>query len=125
MKRILITLIPPLAIVAVFLLKDYILAVTEYLPPCRFYMATGLLCPGCGNTRALKAFLSFDIISAVRYNITLPLILGALVLFYIQTLVSVWYKPVILFPKKISVYIVLCILLILYFIIRNIFNFMP
>lgn len=125
LKRLLITLLPPAAVFIIFLMKDFIYSIINNLPQCQFHKMTGLLCPGCGNTRALKSLLSLNIIDALRYNITLPLIIAALILFYIQSVISIWHGPVILFPKKISVYIVLCILLVFYFIIRNFINFMP
>ena len=33
-----------------------------------FHRATGLYCPGCGTTRALRKALSGDILGAFRYN---------------------------------------------------------
>lgn len=36
----------------------------------------GFYCPACGGTRALGALLSFDLVSALRYNLLVPL--GAL-----------------------------------------------
>ena len=36
---------------------------------CVFVSIFGIPCPGCGMTRALKALLRFDFLSAVRYNI--------------------------------------------------------
>ena len=35
--------------------------------PCIF-TRFGIICPGCGITRAIKAFLSFDIIGAFSYH---------------------------------------------------------
>lgn len=37
--------------------------------PCVFYKLTGLKCPGCGNTRAAVALLSFDFEEMLRYNL--------------------------------------------------------
>ena len=36
--------------------------------PCLFYTLTGLLCPGCGNTRAAFALLRLDFSAAFQYN---------------------------------------------------------
>ena len=36
--------------------------------PCVFYQITGLLCPGCGNTRAALALLRLDVPAAFAYN---------------------------------------------------------
>jgi len=39
-----------------------------FYPRCPFFEATGLLCPGCGGTRALAALLRGDIVGAWRLN---------------------------------------------------------
>ena len=36
--------------------------------PCLFRKFTGLLCPGCGNTRAAMSLLKFDFSCAFTYN---------------------------------------------------------
>ena len=40
--------------------------------PCVFNALTGLLCPGCGNTRAARAFLRLDFSAALSYNLMAP-----------------------------------------------------
>ena len=37
------------------------------------YKVTGLLCPGCGNSRAAMALLGLDIRRALEYNLLFPL----------------------------------------------------
>jgi len=39
-----------------------------FYPQCPFFEATGLLCPGCGGTRALAALLRGDVMGAWRLN---------------------------------------------------------
>lgn len=39
---------------------------------CPLYMLTGILCPGCGNTRATLAFLQFDFKSMMKFNLLYP-----------------------------------------------------
>lgn len=36
--------------------------------PCLFHRLTGLLCPGCGNSRAALALLRLDFAAAFGYN---------------------------------------------------------
>ena len=50
-----------------------ILAVKGFRIPCLFYEVTGLLCPGCGNTRAVVSLLRLDIPAAFWYNPLFPL----------------------------------------------------
>ncbi len=44
-------------------------------PGCTFRRLTGLACPGCGGTRALRALISGEPWAALRYN---PFIIAAL-----------------------------------------------
>ena len=41
---------------------------TTFPPPCIFRKATGIHCPGCGSTRALRALFQGDFLAALRYN---------------------------------------------------------
>lgn len=36
--------------------------------PCIFHEITGLLCPGCGITRAVDALFRADLVGALRFN---------------------------------------------------------
>ena len=40
----------------------------SFYPPCVFRRVTGLLCPGCGSTRALHQLLHGHIEAAIRLN---------------------------------------------------------
>lgn len=50
-----------------------------WMPRCLFHDATGLYCPGCGNTRATTALLHGDLAGAVAQNaafvVALPFLL--------------------------------------------------
>lgn len=59
---------------------------------CPWYSFTGLYCPGCGVTRAVRALLCLDFYQAFRYNavfiLSLPFLgayFGALAISYIKT----------------------------------------
>lgn len=41
--------------------------------PCLLRTFTGLLCPGCGNSRAALALMQLDFGAALRYNTLFPL----------------------------------------------------
>lgn len=79
-------------------------------PPCMFYQLTGFHCPGCGSTRALRAFLHGDIAGGFSMNIFLPVVMVA--------------APVmIIFPKvALNKYVGwgFAIFAVSYFILRNI-----
>lgn len=51
--------------------------------PCIFRKFTGLLCPGCGNTRAVLALLRFDFIKALKFNPLFPIEFGYIGFIYI------------------------------------------
>ena len=45
----------------------------SFLPVCPLYSMTGLACPGCGLTRGFHALFHGDVITALDYNVLLPL----------------------------------------------------
>ncbi len=51
----------------------FLIKLTGHGIPCFFHLVTGLKCPGCGNTTAVLALLSFDFGSAIRANLLMPL----------------------------------------------------
>lgn len=58
-----------LAVIAIF----YALARHGLGIPCLFHKLTGLMCPGCGNSRAAMALLELNIRAALQYNLLFPL----------------------------------------------------
>ena len=56
--------------------------------PCIFFKVTGLLCPGCGITRAIFALLNFDILSAMHYNLLAVLLLPIILIYYILRIIN-------------------------------------
>jgi hypothetical protein len=53
------------ALLAVWMLDP---VAASIFPPCRFHQWTGLLCPGCGGTRAVHHLLHGRLTLAFRYN---------------------------------------------------------
>jgi len=57
-----------------------------FYPACPFFEAMGLLCPGCGATRALAALVHGHLGEAMRWNglvvLLLPVLLGYAVVGY-------------------------------------------
>ncbi len=83
------------ASVAVYILANY--SPTQlHLPSCAFRKLTGLYCPGCGSTRALRRLLCADFIGALRYNPAFVLAVPWLPVALCQALYDEWrgvYPP--------------------------------
>lgn len=52
--------------------------------PCLLRTFTGLLCPGCGNSRAALALMRLDFAAAFSYNLLFPLEFFYLVWVYVH-----------------------------------------
>jgi len=67
----------------------------SFWPKCFFHELTGLLCPGCGSTRALYAYTHGDILRGMHCNLLLP--------FMIAFFAAVILKPELRFNRVFSV----------------------
>ena len=116
--RIIILILP---VAAAILLKVYyepFCALLPKVPECVFHRF-GLLCPGCGATRAFLALFWGKVLKSIRLN---PAVfLGAVwfALFYIEQAFALFGKKIKLLPRNKWFYIVLVALLIIYFVLRN------
>ena len=75
------TLAATLSLAVLFALHPW----PTWLPACPIHAMTGLLCPGCGATRALAALLHADLPTALRLN---PLAVAALPLLLLYGLAA-------------------------------------
>ena len=75
-----------LAIACLLTLRVLPANVLAHLPPCPIHQAFGILCPGCGGTRALLALLHGDLPAAWHLNPLLLSLTPLLVVYAIQTL---------------------------------------
>lgn len=128
MKRItlykIITIILPVTGIFLFLIRDHLISVTSYFPPCTFYSIYHLYCPSCGNTRSVIALLHGDILSSLRYNIVILISIILAVLGYIELASYSFGKHIKALPRKLSFYIGLITVLVLYWIIRNLIPYL-
>lgn len=44
----------------------------DFMPPCLFLSLTGLYCPGCGGTRAIRFLLQGQLIKSLLYHPLVP-----------------------------------------------------
>lgn len=61
----------------------------RWLPQCTFYRITGLVCPGCGGTRAIYHFARGNWMTSLRYH---PAILYLLLSYILVMLSCLIYK---------------------------------
>ena len=83
--------------------------------PCIFHELTGLYCPGCGISRAIVSLIKLDFYQALRYN---------LLIFFLIPYICIYFflKYIIKGKKELpewSLYLLL-VIIIVYFIFRNI-----
>lgn len=113
------TILLPIVALILYYTQDFFIALISLLPACPIYAHFHLYCPACGNTRCVKALLRGDILTALRFNIT-PVIFGIFILLgYLEMAFNSFGRRIYLLPRKLSFYIIIIILLVLYLIIRN------
>lgn len=91
-------------------------------PACQFKAVTGLWCPGCGLTRGFHQLFTGHPISALQYNLFVPLVLAAAALSWWSWLRFSWGGQRLALPmwarRPLAVY--LPMVLVLYGVLRNI-----
>lgn len=116
--RILVIVLPIAAAIIFKIFYYRICALFPLVPECIFHRM-GILCPGCGATRAFLALCWGKVLKSLMLN---PAIfLGAVwfLLFYIEQIFRLFGKEVKIYPRNKRFYIVVVILLIIYYIVRN------
>lgn len=117
--KIAVAVAAPTAVVLLCIFKEQIMAMSQHLGICMLYTLTGILCPGCGNTRSARAMLNGDFLLAVRNNASLPFIALVIICFYIELIADIFGKKIEILPRKPWVWFVIAGLFIVYFIARN------
>ncbi len=90
--------------------------------PCAFYESTGLFCPGCGNTRALHAFVHLNLLEMINHNLLFPFLFVAvawlLVGEYLNLLLG---RRVLWLPKKFPIWLAISVFVFvgLFVLLRN------
>jgi hypothetical protein len=93
---------------------------SSFFPPCPFRALTGLLCPGCGTTRAIHQLLHGNLVAAVTLSPLLVLISPTLGYALVSTLVLAARDRPLPVPMIHSLWIwVLLMSIVLLWIIRN------
>lgn len=114
MKKLFIWLMPFWAITLFIFIKFKLKGVLDSMPFCVTYGKYGIYCPGCGNTRAVKALLNGDIPLSLRCNPIIVFIILLMILWYLE---FAFNKKIL--PRSYMPWAVLIILFIVYYIARN------
>ena len=107
--------------IAVLLITDF--EIISWYPECDFFSKTGLYCPGCGGTRAVKSLLRGDWVRSFLYHPFVPYCAIMYVFFMLYVFVKKHFK---LFKKVFPVEIVIYIgvgVLLLQWIVKVILQF--
>lgn len=102
-----------LSVVAVIALwiTDY--KIISWIPDCAFLSITGLYCPGCGGTRAVKSLLRGDIVRSFIYHPFVIYCVVAYIVFMLYEFIKKHFKTVHkVFPVEIVIYIGVGVLLL-------------
>jgi hypothetical protein len=119
-----VTLFIPVVIVALISIKNFILSLTTLFPACFFYSIYHRYCPSCGNTRSVTALLHGDLLTSLRFNIVPFITIVLLTAAYIELATYSFGKQVKILPRKLNIYLIGIVLLVLYYILRNFIPFL-
>lgn len=87
---------------------------------CVFRRLTGLLCPGCGNTRATFALLQLDLAGMLRYNLLYPLEVFYLARIYLLCVKNYVKNGKAALPARIAAVDIVCLVcVLLWWVVRN------
>ena len=112
-----------IGIIAVIVLRITDFKIVGILPECAFFSTTGLYCPGCGGTRAVKSLLRGDLIRSFLYHPFVTYCLISYLAFMVYEFIKKHYK---IFKKVFPIEIVLYVgvgVLLLQWIIKVILQF--
>ena len=111
----------PVLLLLVFIFREQVMRLGSLMGPCVFHEVTGYHCPGCGNTRAVKALMNLHPITSLRNNpIILMLSLTGLG-FYTELAFDVCGKKISFMPKNQFFWLGLLGLLLVFYVLRNFF----
>jgi len=91
-------------------------------PACQFRAVTGLWCPGCGLTRGFHQLFTGHPISAVQYNVFVPLVLVAVALLWWSWMQASWGRQRVPLPAWVrrALAFYLPIAVVAYGVLRNV-----
>lgn len=115
-------------IISAFILAGVLLFVFNpeenvIFPKCPFLMLTGLKCPGCGSQRAIHSLLHLDFVAAFKYNAMLVMMLPVVGIYLYSEIRRIKNPKQYAKLNKVTYMWIIFTLFILWWILRNIFDF--
>ncbi len=98
-------------------------ALELFFPKCIFFQITGLLCPGCGGTRALHSLTEGHLLEALHHNPFTTILLPVMIYLAVRTIYRVGLgKPATNRATLLPAWLVVSVaaFLVLFMILRNI-----
>lgn len=126
-KRIILTVLVAfivlLGVVVYFNFDPSNPSLSKFFPKCPFYSLTSFKCPGCGSQRAIHALLNGDLAGALSYNALLLVSIPIIALYWIADIIKKRHPALDNVLNHPTTIIILGVLVIVWFIGRNIMGF--
>lgn len=109
----------PLLLILIYFLRHQVMWVGTLFGPCLFHELTGYHCPGCGNTRALRALINLHPIISLRNNPAMILLSLIGAGYYAELAADVCGKKIKLVPRNLYFWVGLLTVMTIFYIVRN------
>ena len=121
LTKIIIIILPFVAVPLVYLVGKFLSNYTYLFPPCISYTVFHFNCAGCGTTRSVLALLQGDVLLSLRQNVIPVLSILACAWLYIELLCHIFNKKPPFTILKTKYLWAVVIFLLVYTVIRNVF----
>ncbi len=112
-----------IGLVAVFVYYSFNPSNIQFFPKCPFFLLTGLKCPGCGSQRAIHCLLHLEVVPAFRYNALLVLSIPVVSLLLLSSALKEKCPAFHNYMNKPCVPITYLVLVLAWWILRNLLDF--